>query len=76
MGSEDIRTIAPPLSPTAEKNYPPVRVWGWVKVRVSFRVGGETRQLPSRKIAPRLGLRFCLGLVLGMRDNFPRGQLF
>ena len=25
-----------------------------------------TRQLPSRKIVPRLGLRFGLGLVLGL----------
>ena len=30
-------------------------------------------QLPLKKLAPRLGLEF--GLVLGLGDNFPRGQL-
>ena len=32
---------------------------------------------PQRKIAPRLGLEFGLGLglVLGLGGNFPRGQL-
>ena len=34
-------------------------------------------QLPPRKIVPRLELGFWLGLglVLGLGDNFPRGQL-
>ena len=34
-------------------------------------------QLPQRKIAPRLGLGFGLGLTLEivLGDNFPRGQL-
>ena len=30
---------------------------------------------PLRKIAPRLGLEFGLGLVLGLGGSFPRGQL-
>ena len=47
--------------------------WGWVKVRVGFRVGGATRQLRPRKSIPRLGLGFGLGLVLGLGGNFPRG---
>ena len=63
---ESIRTIVP------EKNCPPVRVEVSVKVRVSFRVGGATRQLPRRKIAPWLGLGFGLWLILGLGGNFPR----
>ena len=46
-----------------EEKCPSVRVRVWV--RVSFRFWGATRQLPPRKIAPRLGLGFGLGLVLG-----------
>ena len=67
-------TVSGQLPP--EENCPLVMVWVWVKVRISFRVGGgATRQLPSRKVAPRLGLGFGLGLVLGLGSNFPRGQL-
>ena len=42
-----------------EENSHPVRIGVWVKVRVSFRVGGQ----PDN--CPRLGLKFGLGLVLG-----------
>ena len=51
---------------------PPARVGVWVKVRVSFTVagGGATGQLHSRNIAPRLGLGFGLGLVLGLGAIF------
>ena len=36
-----------------------------------------SRQLPPRKVVPRLRLRFVLGLGLdlGVRNNFPPGQL-
>ena len=34
-----------------------------------------TDNCPPRKIAPRLGLGFGLGLVLGLGGNFPWGQL-
>ena len=52
-----------------------VRLGVWVKFRVSFRVGGATRQFASRKIVPWLG--FGLGFVLGLwtiflQDNCPR----
>ena len=43
--------------------------WGLVKVRVSFRVGGNQANVPQ------LGLGFGLGLVLGLGDNFIPGQL-
>ena len=62
-----------------EENCPPFRVEVWVKVSVSSRVlglgWGATRQLPPRKIAPRLSIGFGLGLVLGLGGNFPLGQL-
>ena len=61
------RKIAPPP--------PTVRVGLWVKVRVSFRVGGTTRQLPPRKIVLQLGLGLALGLVLRLGSNFLQGQL-
>ena len=53
---------------------PPVRVGVCVKVRVSFRGGGNHTIVPEENW-PRLGLGFGLGLVLGMGGNFPRGQL-
>ena len=58
-----------------EENCSPVRLGVWAKVRVSFRVGGPTRQLSPRKIVPELGLAVVLGLILGLRGNFPRRQL-
>ena len=42
-----------------EENSHPVRIGVWVKVRVSFRVGGQ----PDN--CPQLGLEFGLGLVWG-----------
>ena len=38
---------------------------------------GVSGQLPSRKIAPRLGLGFGLGLALklGLRGQFPSGAI-
>ena len=65
-----IRTTAPP-----GENCPPVRTGVWVKVKVSFRVGGQPGNCSRRKQFPRLGLRFGLGLVLGLGDNFPHEQL-
>ena len=58
------------LTIAAQGKLTPVRVGTWVKVRVSFRVGGQPDNCP-----PRLGLVFGLGLVLGLGGNFPRGQL-
>ena len=49
-----------------EKNCPPFRVGFSVRVRVSFRVAGATRQLPRRKIDLWLGLGVGLRLVLGL----------
>ena len=54
---------------------PPVRVGVSVKVRVSFRVGDNQTFAPEKNDL-WLGLGFGLGLVLGLGDNFPRGQLY
>ena len=48
---------------------PPVIVGVWVKVRVSFRVGGNQTIVPEEN-CPRLGLGFGLGLVLGLGAIF------
>ena len=61
------------LSPPPEENCPPVRDGVWVKVRVSFMVGG----LPDnclKENCPRLRLGLGLGLVMGLGCNFPGGQ--
>ena len=63
LDKKGIGTIAP-----RGKFPPPVRVGIWVKVRVSFRVWGVTRQLPQRKVFSRLGLGFGLELVLGLEE--------
>ena len=60
------------LSPA--DNCPLVRGEVWVKVMVSFRVGGANRQLPQRQIAPWLGLGVGLGLVLGLGAIFLGGN--
>ena len=62
------------------ENCPPRKIapgQGWCldQGQGQFQGWGATRQLPSRKIAPRLGLGFGIRLVLGFRDNFPWGQL-
>ena len=49
-----------------EENYHPVRIGVWVKVRVSFRVGGQPDNCPRGKRPTWLGLGFGLGLVLGL----------
>ena len=53
-----------------KENCPPVRFGIWVKVRFSFRVGGQPGNASEENCLPRLGL------VLGLGGNFPRGQLF
>ena len=53
---------------------PPVRVGVWVKVRVSFRVGGNQTIAPDENCHPRLGLAFGLGLVFGLGAIFFRGN--
>ena len=58
-----------------EENSPLVRVGVWVKVRVSFRVGGGNHTIAPEEPFPRLRLGFGLGLVLRLGDNFPRGKL-
>ena len=58
-----------------EENCPPLRVEVSVKVRVSFRAGRQPDIIAPKKIAPWLGLRFGLGLVLGLGVNFPWGQI-
>ena len=50
-----------------KENCPPVRIGVWIKVRVSFRVGGQP---DTRKIVPQLGLGFGLRLVLWLGDNW------
>ena len=41
---------------------------------VEYNLNLVSGQLPLRKIAPRLGLGFGLGLVLVLWGNFPRGN--
>ena len=41
-----------PPHPHPEENCPPVRVGVWVKVRVSFRVGGQPENCPREKLPP------------------------
>ena len=65
--SNGIRTIAP------RGKLPPDRVGAWVKVRVSFRFGGNQTIAPEEN-CPRLGLEFGLDLVLGLGANFLGGN--
>ena len=67
-----IRKVSWQLAPA--ENYSPFRVVVCVKVRVSFRVGGATRQFAPKKIAPRLGLGFGLVLVLRLGAIFLGGN--
>ena len=57
-----------------EKNCHPVRVWFWVKVSVSFRVGG-TKAIAPKDDCPPVRIRVWLELVLRLGGSFPRGQL-
>ena len=57
-----------------KENCLPVRGGVWVKLRVSFRVGGNQTIAPEEN-CPQLGLGFGLGLVLGLGGNFPQEQL-
>ena len=61
-----------------EENCPMVRVGVWIKVRVSFRVGGLER-LGSRTISPEencppVRVRACLRVSFAVGGNFPRGN--
>ena len=56
----------PPFPPPPRGKLPQVRVGVLVKVRVSFRVGGQPDNCPGRKIPP---LGFGLGLVLGLEGG-------
>ena len=59
-----IRTIA-----SWGKLPPPVTVGVWVRVRVSFRVGGQSDNCPREK-SPPVRVRDGLGLVLGVGGQF------
>ena len=49
----------------------PVRVRVWVKVSVSFRVGGQPDNCPRGKWPP---VRVRVIFEVGGEGNFPRGQ--
>ena len=52
----------------------PVRVGVWVKVKISFRVGGGNQTITPKKIDYRL--RFGVSFAgFGRECNFPWGQL-
>ena len=56
-------------------NLPPVRVGVWVKVRVSFRVGGNQTIVPEKSCLP-VRVRIWLRVSFGVGGaNFPRRQL-
>ena len=58
------------------ENCPPVRVGVWVKLRVSFRFGGQPDNCQRGKLPPRLWLLFGLRLVLGLGGQFSSGAIF
>ena len=65
-------TVSGQLPP--EENCSPVRVGVSVKVRVSFRAGGNQTIVPEKNCLEKLGLGFGLVLGLWVEGNFPRGQ--
>ena len=56
------------------KNCHTVRVWFWVKVNLSFRVGG-TKAIDPKDDCPPVRIRVWLELVLRLGGSFPQGQL-
>ena len=53
---------------------PTVRVRVWVRVMVTFRVGGQPDNCPRRKLPP-VDVRVSVRVSFGVGRNFPRGQL-
>ena len=72
-----LNTVSGQLPP--EENCPPVRVGVWVKVRDSFRGGGNQTIVPEKKCPPvrfRVWLWVSLFLLFFWGGcNFPRGKL-
>ena len=57
----------------SEENYIPVRVGDWVKVRVSFRVGGYQTIALEKNCLP-VRVRVWLRVSFGVGANFPQGH--
>ena len=57
-----------------EENCPPVRIGIWVKVRVSFRVGGKQTTAPEENFPP-VRVRFWLRVSFGVGGLFPSGAV-
>ena len=70
-----IRTMPPPPPPPPRGKLTPGYGWGLGQGQGQFQGWGATRKLPPRKVAPRLGLEFGLGLVLRLGGNCPRTML-
>ena len=61
-----------------EENCPPVRVGVWIKVRVSFRVGGNQTIAPKENSPPppsAVRVRVWLRVSFWVEGNFPQAQL-
>ena len=53
----------------SDENCPPVRVGVWVKVRVSFRVGGQPDNCPRRNLPP-VRVRVLVRVNFGVGGQF------
>ena len=62
------RMVSGQLSP--EENCPLVRVGVWVKVRVSFRVGGWSDNCPREKLPPPVMARVWVRVSFGVGRQF------
>ena len=58
-----------------DKNCPTVRVGVWVKVRATFRVGGQPDNCPRRKLPPQVRFRVQVRVNFGVGGQFSSGEI-